>query len=62
MVNNVHLRYYLEIEGRRRLRLESSSDLDGYRLAKARPMTDEPEPEAPAAAEDGEVSEASDDG
>jgi len=38
-------RYYLEVEGRRRLHLVSSSDLDGYRMARARPFADDPEPE-----------------
>ncbi|GAX75173.1 hypothetical protein CEUSTIGMA_g2617.t1 [Chlamydomonas eustigma] len=36
-------RYYVEVEGRRRMKLVSSSDLDGYRLARVKPFRDDVE-------------------
>ena len=36
-------RFYLEIQGKRRLRLVSTSDLDGYRIARATPFGDDPQ-------------------
>uniref|UniRef100_A0A7R9VZT1 RING-type domain-containing protein n=1 Tax=Chlamydomonas euryale TaxID=1486919 RepID=A0A7R9VZT1_9CHLO len=34
-------RYHIEVIGRRRMRLRSTSDLDGYRIAQAEPLSDE---------------------
>lgn len=41
-----HRRYHLEIQGRRRVRLISFSELDGYRMTRAQPFKDV-SPEAP---------------
>lgn len=37
-------RYHLEIVGRRRVRMVSSAELDGYRVATVQPLSDDKEP------------------
>lgn len=45
-------RYYLEMVGRRRIKITESWDLDGYRVASAQLMKDNPPPAAAAGGSD----------